>query len=192
MRRVVLLALLALALPVASMASSVDYGNAGSLGTTASMTFAMGGSSTNCTTASNCVVAGGTLNFTSQLTSIIQNGVTTPGILGTVSVTTGTLVSCGTGCFTFTGGTLNVWNNSSQLLFHGTFSGTLMVISNSTGGVTYQLAYSPTGAVIGGFQVAAGGVISGNSIVTPEPGTLGLLGTGLVGLAGLVRRKMRG
>ena len=53
----------------------------------------------------------------------------------------------------------------------------------------YALNGSP---VIGGFQVSAGGFVSGDTIVTPEPGTLGLLGTGLVGLAGVIRRKVRG
>ena len=41
-------------------------------------------------------------------------------------------------------------------------------------------------------QLIAHGVVSGDTIVvTPEPGTLGLLGTGLVGIAGLVRRKFK-
>ena len=196
MRRVVLLALLSLAVPATSLASNIDFGNEGTLGVDSSMTFMMGGSSTNCTTATNCVVAGGTLNLTSPLIAITQNGMTTTGMLGTVSVTTGTLVaasSCGTtACFTFSGGTLNVFSSSHALLFSGAFTGTLNLTHIGSAGWVYSLVYTPGGRdVVAGFQVAALSFVSGDSVVTPEPGTLGLLGTGLIGLAGLVRRKLR-
>src|SRR6266550_2871954 len=48
-------------------------------------------------------------------------------------ITPGVLVSCGSGCFNFTGGSLDVWNASNQLLFHGTFSGS---VTNVNGVIT--------------------------------------------------------
>jgi PEP-CTERM motif len=176
MRRVILLALLALALPTATLASSIgvnDYGNSGVVGVTA---FTAGSAA-----------AGQTYGIFSAWTSLANSSGLTTGNLGTVSVTTGVLSGSG-GNFTFTGGTILIRNTSSAVIFSGTFNGTL----TSSNGVV-SITYAPGGVpIIGGFQISAAGVVSGNTIVTPEPGTLGLLGTGLVGLAGIVRRKLRG
>ena len=175
MRRVILLAVLALALPTAALANTVDYQN---YGTFAAGTASVAGSAT----------AGNTLTLNSALVGINA----TQGSLGQVSVSTGTLVSVGGGNFTFTGGSISIWNTSSQSLFHGTFTtGTVSVVNGFT---TIQ---GFVGGVAGTVQIGINlngrtGVVSGDTIVTPEPGTLGLLGTGLVGLAGVIRRKVRG
>jgi len=181
MRRVVLLALLALALPTAALADSFDYANIGA-GNTAVIT----GSAS----------AGSTYGLTSQLSGVLD--ITTNATLcgnnsgtacnGWVSVTTGTLSACASG-LCFTGGTITITNNGSTL-FQGTFSnGTVSVVN----GVTF--VNGSLGSVGGTTQISMTinhvGAISGDTIVTPEPGTLGLLGTGLVGLAGIVRRKLR-
>jgi len=176
MRRVVLLAVLALALPTAALADSFDYVNVGAIGSTATVT----GSAT----------AGGSLTVSSQLTQIIDltTNVITPAT-GTVTVSTGTLALTATpGVFTFAGGSITIVSGSNTL-FSGTFSsGTVLAL----GGGQFSLTAMTTGGVAFTTQLDARGAISGDTIVTPEPGTLGLLGTGLVGLAGIVRRKLRG
>jgi hypothetical protein len=161
MRRVILLALLAIALPTAALASSIDYTN---YGTVAANTATVTGTATT------------SMTISSELTGI--NG--TFGNLGTVTVTTGA-ISGGI----FTGGTITIVNSSSVTLFSSTLTGgTVTVIGPNT-----FVAY--TGPFVGGFQITNGNIVSGDTIVTPEPSTLGLLGTGLVGLAGIVRRKLR-
>jgi hypothetical protein len=171
MRRVILLALLALALPTVALADSIDFGFGGYVGT-------------GVTTTSGTAAATDTYSVTSSL--LTTNFAPASGI---VKVATGTLSSCSAG-LCFTGGTIDVWNSSSQLLFHGSFDGTL---TNSKGVISIN-PYPGGNSVLAGFTflVSKTGSVSGDfTVTTPEPGTLGLIGTGLIGLAGLARRKLR-
>jgi len=173
MRRVILLALLALALPTAALAGSIDYaGFAGTL---------------NPATVTGAVASGGAFSVSYSMLSV-NGGAFAAGTV-TIAVNLGT-TSCGTGCFNIASGTVNVLNGSSALLFSGTFSsGSATVMGNS---VTIQGVTTAGNTVAGVFSFShVGWVGSSDTLVTPEPSTLGLLGTGLVGLAGIVRRKLR-
>src|SRR5207237_10892319 len=118
MRRGVVLAVLALALPIAAFADSVtDYAISG---TTSAGTATFSG----VPPAASC-----TISVTSALFAI--NGVSQPAG-GTISLTTGTLTAV-TGGFTFTGGTIDITNSSSTTLFQGSFtSGRVMVLDGIT------------------------------------------------------------
>lgn len=202
MRRVLFLALLALALPIAASADIIITNQFGSVS----------------------VSTAGITSTGSQLTS--YGGITTGGSMGHVNFSTGSLAS---GSLS-TGGTFNgggsfdvvgvgTWTQSLPgsphgpvTLFAGSFDGpvTLTLTSPPGANLTWTLSGAITGTLYDGRSVSGtteqslfstnsqwsqgrGHMSVGTSDLTiPEPGTLSLLGTGLVGIAGMFRRKLLG
>jgi hypothetical protein len=199
MKRMLWILLVALALPMAAFASnSVDFTNSG--GTLSG-------------TSSGLSLSGSELIAVNGLGGL---GLQT-GQLGSLAFTTGSLASGslqmggtfnGGGSFTISGNGTNGVPNG--VIFNGTFSGpvtwTLVTLANGTH--NYTLTGSISGTWEGSSYVVNGATVqltintgkgffngsttisSGDTNVTvPEPGTLGLLGTGLIGLAGMLRKK---
>ena len=202
MKKILLLAMLALALPTAMFAgSNVDFTNSG--GT-------LSGSSAGLSLSGSVLIAVNGLN---------GGGLLTGSDLGNVSFTTGALTGgslqmggtfAGGGWFTITGDGANGVPNGT--LFTGSFSGpvtwSLITLANGTHnytlsgtisgwtgsgvptqGVTVQLTINTGRGFFNGSTTISSGDTSSKAVVA-EPGSLSLLGTALIGLAGLVRRKL--
>lgn len=202
MKRIALLAILALALPVAAFAGNIDLTNTG--GTLAGTSGGLTLSGSSLTEVVGFNGAG----------SILQGG------LGTLSFTTGALTSGNlvTGGTFAAGGSFVITSNGfgglpNGVLFSGTFTGPVSWVEDLNCGPNGSVCYTLTGSISGTwyngttvsgatsqltFNAGKNGFTgsvplgSGDTVITtvPEPGTLGLLGTGLVGLAGLIRKKL--
>ena len=204
MKRIFFLTVLALSLPIASFATStVDFSNSG--GT-------LSGSNLGLMLSGSVLFAVNGLNGGSIITG--DN-------LGSVTFTTGALISgslqkggmfAGGGSLAITGnGTSGLPNGT---IFSGMFSGpvtwTLLTLGNGTHnytltgmltgslqgvavqGAIVQLTVNTGASLFSGTASISSGNITLSTGVIPEPGSLALMGTGLLGVAGLLRRKRRG
>ncbi|HLW87654.1 MAG TPA: PEP-CTERM sorting domain-containing protein [Terriglobales bacterium] len=208
MRRVVWMALLALVLPLSAFADSsnqVDFGNIGGTLTGSDSGLTLTGSTLTSVVNYDGLgtITGSNLGSLSFTTGALISGNLTAG---------GTFAG---------GGSFQIATNGTGglpdgVIFTGSFSGnvTWQRYTLGNGVVEYSLSGPVSGILVEGNQnvavvgatvqltvsVANGSlnpisimIAGGNTNLTPvpEPGTLGLLGTGLLGIAALVRQKLK-
>ena len=203
MKRMIWLLLLTLALPMAAFANNnTDFTNSGGTltGSTAGLSL----------TGSELIAVNG-FNGMGLMTGDLGSVNFSTGALTSGSIQTGATFASG-GSFVITGnGTDGITNG---IIFNGTFTGasgetwTMVTLANGTH--NYTLTGSITGTWYNGATVSGAtvqltintgkGFFNGstkissgdtNIVTVPEPGTLGLLGTGLIGLAGVLRKKAK-
>ena len=186
MKRKMLLVLIALAVPTIAMATS-DFGGIGGAGTSfpGSLT---GSDNTGFT-------------ITMGLDSMSNNGKTTTGNLGTITITIGPVAVCGPGEECFSTGTINIVSNNNVTLFQGTFTNGAFIQETCNTSASF-VCISISGWMANGITVVdiekpnsialTPVILSSNTITgtVPEPGTLGLVGTGLGSFVfGAIRRR---
>jgi hypothetical protein len=208
MKRMLMLALIALALPMVAFGSSVDFTNSGGTLTGSSSGLSLSGSELIAVNGMNGLgLVTGDLGTVSFSTGALTSG-SLQGQLGANGAANPSYFAAG-GSFQITGNGTNGIPNT--VIFNGSFSGpvswTEVQLANGTYnytltgtisgtwyngstvyGATVQLTINTSKPFDGMTTISSGDT---NIAVVPEPGTLGLLGTGFVGLAGLLRRKIK-